>query len=155
MKHYQTIIMLIVTSFFFGCTISKLVSECNAYNIPSGANCVKIYSDIQPDSLYDILIETLYFEGCGIQHSSEKNYSITTDSKNLGESTYLRMRIIISEHENHSIVTINGDCSNRSQGSQWLEAKWGSPMFINRPGFAGIIIFAHKIPHSKIEYIVR
>jgi len=148
-----------------GCTMNNLVSDYDVTNIPGGANYVKLESDIQADSLYNIIINTLYFEGYGVQHSDSKILSITTDDKHLGESVHLKMRIIIQKNGSKSTVLINGDCRKgqvssvifgvESQGSQWLEAKWGSPMFINRTGFAGIINFANKIPHTKIEYFIR
>lgn len=139
------------------CTSLKLVSDYNTENIPSGANYVRLSSDVPADSLFNIIINTLYFEGYGIHHSDSKILSITTEDRHLGESTYLKMRIIIQKNENKSIVLINGDCNigGESEGSQWLEAEWGSPMNINHTGFAGIINFANKIPHTNIEYLIR
>ncbi len=133
-------------------------------NIPKGAEVVIVdKNNISADSLYEEVYTILLTRGHRILKDDKNRHYITTEGKDVGQSTLQRMVIVITENENSSKLKITTEWKAGTEASamassmssipiqsDWSFAKWQ----IDRLGiaFAESVAIANEIKGGKISY---
>lgn len=108
----KSIILVLLSLLFISCATLSNVSSLNKKEldrIPIGAEKVIIKSDLDKESAFNMLLKILGREGWVIDKMLKENFSITTDSKNIGEDTHLRMNMFVDEKNSSTEIIIRGD----------------------------------------------
>lgn len=149
-----------------GCaTTINLIDEEIAQQIPKEARKVLLSHHIPADSLYRMLFATAIHEGYAIKSSNNKMRTFTTEPKDVGGDTFLRMTAIVETKEDSALATITGQWQfgSTTQAMQralvgystdptWEDAYWAGSGTKYRMAFAAIVKFAEQIPNARIEY---
>lgn len=140
------------------------VNEEYLSNIPKGARIVVVdKKNISTDSLYEEVYAILLFRGHRILKDDKEKHYITTDGKDVGQSTLQRMTLITSKKENGSQLKITTEWKGGTEASaaataisgihiqaDWFLAKWE----ISRLGiaFAESVSIAKEIKDRIVTY---
>jgi len=149
-----------------GCaTTIELIDPEAAAQIPDGAKKVLVSSSMSADSLYQSLYATAVREGFGIKSSNNEMRSFSTEAKDVGGDTYLRMNVIVELKDSISLATINGQWQfgEATQAMQrvlvgydttptWEDAYWAGAGTKYRMAFAAMVKYAKQIPEIRLEY---
>lgn len=171
MKYIKTtIIFIFIILIVNSCGSVSQISQTSGLSIarlntiPSDANIVKVYKeDISAIDFYDEVFNILLSRGHRISKDDAERLYITTEGKDVGESTLQRMNLLINEVENGSQLVITTEWRAGTQASamavaisglpvqsQWEEASWE----ISRLGvaFAESVAIAVSIENGIISY---
>jgi predicted transcriptional regulator len=140
------------------------VKEDYLTNIPKGAKIVLVEKkNVSADNLYEELITILLSRGHRIIKDDKERHYITTEGKDIGQSTLQRMTLVILEKENSSQLKITTEWKGGTEASMmatamsgipiqadWAIAKWE----INRLGiaFAESVAIANEIENGHVSY---
>lgn len=146
-------------------TTIELIDQETAQQIPNGAKRVLLISSTLADSLYQRLYTVAVREGFGIKSSNNEMRSFTTEPKDVGGDTYLRMNVIVEISDGLSVATINGQWQfgvstqamqralvGYSTTPTWEDAFWAGSGTKHRMAFAAMVKFAKEFPNTSIEY---
>jgi hypothetical protein len=161
---------ILISSLMIGCiSVSHIsttsgVKEEYLSNVPKGAEVVIVNkNNISADSLYEEVYTILLSRGHRILKDDKERHYITTEGKDVGQSTLQRMTLVITEKENSSQLRITTEWKGGTEASamatamsgipiqsDWSLAKWE----INRLGiaFAESVAIANEIKDGKISY---
>jgi hypothetical protein len=167
-KYFATSIL--ISSLMISCiSVSHIsttsgVKEDYLSDIPKEAKVVIIdKNNISADSLYEEVYTVLLSRGHRILKDDKERHYITTEGKDVGQSTLQRMTVVITENENSSKLKITTEWKGGTEASamatamsgipiqsDWALAKWE----INRLGiaFAESVAIANEIKGGNISY---
>jgi hypothetical protein len=160
-----TLVSFLLTSCFTMQKISEIsnLSEDELNEIPNEAKEVLIKKECSAKDLYNDIYDILIDKGHRINKSDEDRYYITTEGRDVGESTLQRMTISVKEDDNIANAKILTDWKAGSAAtagaqaatglyiqSDWQPAKWE----ISRLGnaFAETVYIAKQVENSEISY---
>jgi len=117
-----------------------------------------------PDILFEETISALLSRGHRIQREDENRYYITTEGKDVGESTLQRMVFYIKQNGDNSVMEITTEWSAGHEAtamasamsgiqidSSWQSARWESSTRLGI-AFAESVAVALKIEDANISY---
>jgi hypothetical protein len=156
--------------FFSGCigvsyiTATTGANESLIRDIPRGSKVVIVEKEnIEEDDLYNEVYDILLSRGHRIQKDDHVRHFITTEGKDVGESTLQRMTLVVTGTANGAKLKITTEWKPGTQAtlmatavsgipifSDWAEAKWE----INRLGiaFSESVVIASQIKNSYVYY---
>lgn len=153
--------LLLLTSCVSMSHITKTsgLSERYLKDIPKEAKVVIVQKNISADKLYDEVYTILLARNHRIAKDDKERHYITTEGKDVGEDTYQRMIITITESGGISKMKITGEwkasagiaqVAGMTLSQDWAVAKWG----IDRLGiaFAESVAVAYEIEGGRISY---
>lgn len=133
-------------------------------NIPQYARIVYVEkNNITPDDLYEEVYTILLLRGHRILKDDKARHYITTEGKDIGQSTLQRMTLVVIEEENGSKVKISTEWKGGTEAnatataisgmpveSDWGMARWES----SRLGiaFAESVAIAKEIKNGEISF---
>ena len=166
----QFILGLCLLCFFSGCigvsyiTATTGANESLIREIPRGSKVVIVEKEnIKEEDLYNEVYDILLSRGHRIQKDDHVRHFITTEGKDVGESTLQRMALVVSGTATGAKLTITTEWKPGTQAtvmatavsgipviSDWAEAKWE----INRLGiaFSESVVIASQIKNSHLYY---
>ena len=141
-----------------GCFSSSVVDSMTD-PIPEGANRVRLHSTLRPAEFFRQIQQGLISQGYRLATIQESACYLTTDSKNVGERTGVRMAITVAETKEGSHATISGEWIPIVAIASTVtgEAKWISKFnrFNEQHAFAAMVVALKKIPHERVEYLTE
>jgi len=165
-------IMLLAFSILFvpACISTLTISNTSGLSqeeidqIPKGASkvIVKMHG-VTPDALYNDIYAALIKRGHRVMKSDKEHHYITTEGKDIGESTMQRMTIVITNESDYCQAIITSEWKAGSQSATTasmiagmpITNEWGRVVFeVNRMGiaFAECVAVAREIPGAIISY---
>ena len=128
-------------------------------DIPKEAKVVIVQKNISADKLYDEVYTILLARNHRIAKDDKDRHYITTEGKDVGEDTYQRMIITITESGSTSNMRITGEwkasagiaqVAGMTLSQDWAVAKWR----IDRLGidFAESVAVAYEIEGGRKSY---
>ncbi|MFO8128582.1 MAG: hypothetical protein R6T99_01610 [Bacteroidales bacterium] len=161
---------ILLSSLMIGCIGVSHISQTSGVSIgylayiPENAKFVILDKDnISADSLYEEVYVVLLSRGHRIFKDDKERHYITTEGKDLGQSTLQRMTIVVTEKENGSQLKIATEWKGGTQASitataisgipvnpDWEVAKWVT----GRQGiaFAESVAIVSEIQGGSISY---
>ena len=140
------------------------VKEDSLTNIPKGAKVVIVEKkNVSADSLYEELVTILLSRGHRLFKDDKERHYLTTEGKDVGQSTLQRMTVVVTGKENSSQLKITTEWKAGAEASmmatamsgipmqsEWAIAMWG----ISRLGiaFAESVAIANEIKNGHIFY---
>lgn len=139
------------------------VKESQLKDIPKGAKDVIIEKDVSADELYEAIYSALLLRGHRISKEDKGRHYITTEGKDIGESTLQRSTIAITEENGIAKATIRTEWKAGTEAAMgasmfagvavfadWTQAKWES----GRPGiaFAESVSVANEVKDGRISF---
>lgn len=161
----KTIVILMIFSSFLlcSCVTQSFITKDEYKMIPKGSEIIEVYSDQKPDDLFKNVYSLLLENGFRIEKENKEMHTISTDGKDIGQSTLGRFNIFIKENNSGSLLTLRsewkpgadaqmmaGAMSGLNIYSQWNTARFGDT---GRPDlvFSYSVSFAKKISNN-IKY---
>jgi hypothetical protein len=166
----KTGISIFVLIFMQSCVSVSMISSMSGVkqkiltDIPKGVRIINVKKhNISADNLYEEVYNILLTRGHRIFKDDQKRHYITTEGRDIGESTLQRMIIVISENGKDSNLKITTEWKAGSDAtttasamsginvySDWAIAKWE----ISRLGisFAESVAIACEINGEEITY---
>lgn len=139
------------------------VDEESLNSVPVGARTILVEKNVTADILYEEVFNILLSRGHRIMKDDKERHYITTEGKDVGQSTLQRMTLLIIENGNSSQLKITTEWKGGTDASMmassmsgiaiqsdWAIATWE----INRLGiaFAESIAIAKEIKNGNIKY---
>ena len=124
--------------------------------IPQGVSIVYVNKkNVSTDSIFEEVFKVLLYRGHRISKEDKARLYITTEGKDVGEWTMLRMAILIVETQNGADIKISTEWKPRYQDSEdslidWGVAKWGT--YKGSVAFAESLVIANEIENGIISY---
>jgi len=170
-KHFFLFVMSGLTAFLLcGCISYSHIATTSGVQvkdlseIPAGSKTIIVYKDnVSGSDLYEEVYSILIKRGHRISKDDEKRHYLTTEGRDVGQSTLQRMTIVVTENETYSQMRISTEWKGGTEAaamatamggipvqSNWATAKWE----VNRLGiaFAESVAIAKAIPNSRISY---
>jgi len=145
-------------------TTSNIPTEITS-QIVDNSNVIKLYSSNPPSDFYRTIYRSLASQGFSFAQENAEMGTFSTDFKEIGQGTVLRINLFIEEFENGSVATFRGlwnvtasmgfgisAATGGSLGGSAEEANWGKS---GRPkiAFGEMAVIANNIDHVRIEYL--
>lgn len=145
---------------FYSCVSQNFVSQEEYDTIPKGSEVIEVYSEQNSDSLFKQVYSLLIESGFRIDTQNKEMHSISSEGKDVGQSTLGRFNIFIKDSHKGSLLTIRtewmpganaqmmaGAMSGLKIYTQWSTARFGDK---GRPEFTFLygVHFAKKISGS-------
>lgn len=168
MRHFT--VLFLFSFFLLGCisvshiSVTSGVPMDNLREIPIGSRTVFVdKTNISADKLYEEVYTILLSRGHRILKDDKERLYITTEGKDVGQSTLQRMTIVITEQDSNSQLKITTEWKGGTEASaaasamsgvavhsNWAMAKWE----INRLGiaFAESVAIAKEIKNGIISF---
>lgn len=114
-----------------GCISTSIISDTTKVsrdelkNIPKGAKFIEVIKSISADSLYENIYEILISKGHRIFKDDKKRYYLTTEGKDIGQSTLQRMVLKITENGDTSKLKISTEWKAGSEATNFASALGG------------------------------
>jgi len=144
-----------------------------AQDIPPGARAVRIYSDLPPAGYYRTVYRALQDRGFEVYwyNEDEKERALTTEFKDFPLTT-LRIDLVVEAAPGGSVAILRGqwrdsDYSNtienialeagglgslKKNHASTHDAMWKGR---SRYAFGEVAVIANKLPHTRVEYVMR
>lgn len=163
-KRILLFLLLIIT---VSCvTTSNIPSEISS-QITDNANVIKIYSSTPPSDFYRTSYRSIASQGFSFAQENDEMGTFSTEFKEIGQGTALRINVFIEESESGSIAILRGlwnvtastgfgiaAATGGSLGGSAEEANWGKS---GRPkiAFGEMAVIANNIDNMRIEYLLE
>lgn len=150
-----------------GCISSTLPPDI-ASTVPARARVVQLFSDSTPTAFYRMVYRGLAAQGYTVTTGNEAMGTLTTDFKDVGQETTLRITVLVTPTDSGSSAILRGHWGITATtaaamsagfgisvaGGSAEDADWGSS---GRPkvAFGEMVIVARQIPHARIGYLTR
>jgi hypothetical protein len=154
--------------FLGGCVTTSNVPTDIADDIPEDARSIRLYSNQNPAEYYRIIYQSFVRSGFSIAQENGEMGTFSTDFKEIGQGTTLRINVFVEETTSGSVATMRGQwgltatmaagfsaaLGASTAGATEEEANWGSS---GRPrsAFGAMAVLAADIPHTRLEYVER
>ena len=165
-KMKRILLLIVIMFLFISCvTTNTLISPEISQQIPKKATKIILNSNAPADSLFKEIYKTLVIEGYGINNSNNEMLSISTNEKDVGGDTFLRINAFVESIGSTSKATFTGQWKYGSATQSFQQAlvgystnpSWQSAMWLESHSkysiaFAGIVKVVNKVNYAKIEY---
>lgn len=146
--------------FFSSCVSQKFIPKEETRLIPTGSQIIEIKTETEPKEIYKTVYSLLIENGFRVDKENADMLTLSTEGKDLGQSTFGRIYITIKKDNNGSLLTLRPDwkpgaeaqmmasaMTNLNVYTEWTPAKWGVS---GRPElvFSYFVSFAKKISNS-------
>lgn len=117
--------ILVFAAALIGCVSQDFVPADQAVRIPANADKVVAYSAQPPQDLYAALYKTLILDGHRISSENKDMMMLSTEGKDIGESTTVRLTVVVEKTDAGSKATIKGDWRLGQMGQMWVNSALG------------------------------
>ena len=93
---------------FSGCVTTSGVPADVSQAIPSDARAVRIYSDQPPATFYRGIYQAIAAAGYSIAQENEQMGTLSTQPKDIGQETTLRIGVFVQDTTGGSMGTLRG-----------------------------------------------
>jgi len=148
-----------------GCVSASHIPPQITQDIPKDAKLIRLYCAESPDACFGNVYRTLAAAGFSIAQENQQMGTLSTDFKDIGQGTTLKVTAFLEEHDSGTIATLRGQWGITSStaaglsagmgvnvgGSTAEDAVWGGS---GRPkvAFGELAVLANKIEHNRLEY---
>lgn len=146
---------LLISLFCSACVSQKFIPKEETKLIPKGSQIIELKSDAEPKEIYKTVYSLLLENGFRIEKENIDMLTISTEGKDVGQSTFGRIYIIIKKDTNGSILTLRPEWKPGADAqmmasamtklnvyTEWAPAKWGDT---GRPE----LVFSYFVSLSK------
>ena len=139
------------------CVTASTVPPELARTIPNDARAIRLFSDQSPADYYQTVYRSLVSRGFGIAQENQQMGTLTTQTKDIGQETLLKLIVYVQDTAGNSVATLRGQWEVTAAmlftgGAS--EAHWGGAGRAKR-AFGEMAVIANVIPHTRTEYISR
>ena len=148
-----------------GCVTTSNVPTEITEAIPRDARVIKLYSDQRPAEYYRTIYRALAGQGFSMRQENADMGTFSTDFKEIGQETTLRINAFLEESPTGSVAPLRGQWGVTASmgaglsaamganlgGTSAEDADWGDS---DRPkaAFREMAVIASSIPHQRLEY---
>lgn len=164
LKHHLTFVLFALL--FTSCvTTSNIPIEVSS-EIPDDANAIELYSNETSADFYETIYKHLASKGFSISQENSDMGTLSTEFKEIGQETTLKMDVFVEESENGSKATLRGSWGVTTSMGAGITAATGSSLGgtsaeraswdqSGRPkvAFGEMAVIANDIEHQQLEYI--
>ena len=162
----RVIILVMFIFLIIGCvTTNTLISPEISQQIPQKSTKIIVQSNTTADSLFKEIYKILIVEGYGISNSNNEMLSISTNEKDVGGDTFLRINVFVENENSKSKAILTGQWKFGTATQSFQQAlvgystdpSWSSAIWLDSyskcsMAFAGIVKIAQQIKNTNIEY---
>lgn len=137
-----------------------------SYEIPDNANVIQLYSSDSPSDFYRTIYRSLASKGFSFAQENADMGTFSTEFKDIGQGTVLKINAFIEESDNGSIAKLRGSWGVTASmgagitaatgsslgGTSAEEANWGKSGRY-KVAFGEMAVIANKIDNVRIEYL--
>jgi hypothetical protein len=158
-------VILILCLFILSCVSLSHIPREITQDIPKGSKLIKLYSGDSVEAYFKRIYRALAAAGFSIKQENKEMGTLSTDFKDIGQGTTLKIVAYIEEYNSGSVATLRGEWGITSStaaglsagfgvevgGSTAEEAVWSGS---GRPklAFGELAVIANRIEHERIEY---
>src|SRR2546430_5775918 len=112
----------------FACVSASTVPPELARTIPNDARAIRLFSDQGATDYYQTVYRSLLARGLGIAQENQQMGTLTTQTKDIGQNTLLKLIVYVQDTAGGAIATVRGQWEVTAQmlftgGAS--EAHWG------------------------------
>jgi len=158
--------ILFVLLMVISCVSTSYIPTEVSSEIPDNANVIQIYSSDSPTDFYRTIYRSLASQGFSFSQENEDLGTFSTEFKDIGQGTVLKIYAYIEESGNGSIAKLRGSwgvtasmgagitaaTGSSLAGTSAEEANWGKSGRY-KISFGEMAVIANKIDHDRIEYL--
>ena len=136
--------------------------------IPENATAIRLYAEQAPAEYFTALYRSIATEGFRMAQSDNAMGTLATEAKDIGQGTTLRLDLVLSASGGGSVAVLRGEwgftatmafafsgalgastAGGGAEAADW--GKTGRP----RAAFGELAMIASRLPHARLEYVVR
>ena len=142
-------IVLFLLALVTGCASTSGTQD----DIPEGAKEIRVFSEEQPDAMFDILRRHLAAHDYEMEEEDDGDRTLETGFRDVGQGTQLKVRAEVQEAADGSVTVLHAHWASLGDSEAVEQAAW-YPRDASSFAFGELVDIAKALPGS-LDYVTQ